>query len=74
MVINNLHLDIYNRFNDGDKYTNKDLKRMLQDIYNKNYFRSTAKASDIRYFGFDFRRIKIKVDDKWINGLHLIKL
>ena len=35
---------------------------------------ATAKASDIRYFGFDFRRIKIKADDNWINGLHLIKL
>lgn len=69
-----LYSVIYNRFNDGDKYTNKDLKRILQDIYDENYFRSTAQASDIRYFGFDFRRCKIKVDDKWINGLHLIKL
>ena len=50
--------------------TNKDLKRIFH--YDKHYF--MAKASDIRYFGFDFRRIKIKVDDNWINGLHLIKL
>ena len=71
---NDLQLEIQNRFNDGDKYTNKDIKKILQDIYDKNYIKSIAKASDIRYFGFDFRRIKIKVDDKWINGLHLIKL
>lgn len=71
---NNLYLEIQNRFNNGDKYTSKDLKKILQDIYDKHYFMAKAKASDIRYFGFDFRRIKIKVDDNWINGLHLIKL
>lgn len=52
--------------------TNKDLKKILH--YDKYYSKATAKATDIRYFGFDFRRIKIKVDDNWINGLHLIKL
>ena len=71
---NDLYLEIQNRFNNGDKYTNKDLKKILQDIYDEHYSKAKAKASDIRYFGFDFRRIKIKVDDNWINGLHLIKL
>ena len=52
--------------------TNKDLKKILH--YDEHYSKATAKATDIRYFGFDFRRIKIKVDDNWINGLHLIKL
>ena len=69
---NDLQLEIQNRFNDGDKYTNKDLKKILH--YDKHYYRSIAIETDIRYFGFDFRRIKIKVDDNWINGLHLIKL
>ena len=61
-------------FKSGERYTNKELKQLLQDRYNQYCYVAVAKATNIKQFGFDFIRCKIKKAGKYINGVQLVKL
>lgn len=48
-----------------------DLKQLIQQVYNEAGMNKTAKATDIVKFGFDTKEVKIKLNDKYINGVEL---
>ena len=64
--------DIYNEFKVGQTYPNTYAKLKLGEIYSKNNFRATPKASDLGEY-FDTRPGKIKDEtDKWVHGAVII--
>ena len=69
-----LYEAVRNDFKSGERYTNKELKELLQDIYNQYCYVAVAKATSIKQFGFDFIRCKINKAGKYINGVQLVKL
>ena len=64
--------DIYNEFKVGQTYPNTYTKLKLGEIYSKNNFRATPKASDLGEY-FDTKPGKIKDEtDKWVHGVVII--
>ena len=64
--------DIYNEFKVGQTYPNTYAKLKLGEIYKKNNFRATPKASDLGEY-FDTKPGKTKDEtDKWINGICIV--
>lgn len=64
--------DIYNEFKVGQTYPNTYAKQKLGEIYSKNNFRATPKASDLGEY-FDTKPGKIKDEtDKWVHGAVII--
>lgn len=55
----------------GDRVTNKELKDTLQSLYDKHQIKERAKATHIVRFGYTFKRCKIRIGDKRIDGLEL---
>ena len=55
----------------GDRVTNKELKATLQSLYDQNDIKEKAKATHIARFGYSFKRCKIRIGDKRIDGLEL---
>lgn len=64
--------DIYNEFKVGQTYPNTYAKLKLGEIYSKNNFRATPKASDLGEY-FDTKPGKIKDEtDRWVNGICIV--
>ena len=64
--------DIYNEFKVGQTYPNTYAKLKLGEIYSKNNFRATPKASDLGEY-FDTKPGKIKDEtDKWVHGICIL--
>ena len=64
--------DIYNEFKVGQTYPNTYAKLKLGEIYKKNNFRATPKASDLGEY-FDTKPGKTKDEtDKWVNGICIL--
>lgn len=69
---NSLKEDIYNEFKVGQTYPNSYAKLKLGEIYKKNNFRATPKASDLKEY-FDTKPKQVKDGtDKWINGICIL--
>ena len=69
---NSLKEDIYNEFKIGQAYPNTYAKSKLGEIYSKNNFRATPKASDLGEY-FETKPGKIKDEtDKWVHGVVII--
>jgi hypothetical protein len=67
-----LNDDIYNEFKVGQTYPNTYAKLKLGEIYSKNNFRATPKASDLGEY-FDTKPGKTKDEtDKWVNGICIL--
>lgn len=66
--------DIYNEFKVGQAYPNAYSKQKLGEIYNKNNFRATPKACDLReYFYTKPKQVKLKDETgKWVNGIYIL--
>lgn len=60
-------------YHTGDRVTNKDLKRSIQLIYDKLGYKATAKGTDIKKYGYSTHKVKIRIDDKRLDGVELIK-
>lgn len=56
----------------GDRITNKDLKALLQKLYDKHQIKAKAQAAHIKLFGFKVKRVAIAKRDKRIEGLQII--
>ena len=68
---NELSLVIYKKFKAGDRFTKKDIKQILQDIYRDLGIISKAKATDLEKY---FKLVKTKItlpDKKLENGFKL---
>ena len=55
----------------GDRVTNKDLKRSIQDIYDRLGYKCKAKGTDIKQYGYSTHKVKIRIDDKRLDGVEL---
>ena len=58
----------------GIRVTNKDLKRSIQDIYDRLGYKAHAKGTDILRFGYLTKKVKIRIDRKRVDGVELIKI
>jgi hypothetical protein len=55
----------------GIRVTNKDLKRSIQDIYDRLGYKAHAKGTDILRFGYLTKKVKIRIDEKRVDGVEL---
>ena len=58
-------------YKNGDRVTNKELKTILQSHYDKHQIKERAKATHIVRLGYSFKRCKIRIGDKRVDGLEL---
>lgn len=63
---------IYFQFHEGDRYSLKDIKSLLTQIYSTISFKKTPKASDLESF-FEIKIVNMKVEGKRVKGYELIK-
>jgi len=57
--------------NTGQRITKAELKALIQLHYNRLGLKKTAKATDISKFGFDYKEVKIKEGNRYVNGVEL---
>lgn len=57
----------------GDRFTNAQVRRILQDLYDKYNIKRKAKATDITLFGFVTKRAIISIDGKRNEGIQIIR-
>ena len=55
----------------GIRVTNKDLKRSIQDIYDRLGYQAHAKGTDILKYGYLTKKVKIRIDGKRVDGVEL---
>lgn len=69
-----IYRDIHNTFSINQRITNKELKTRLQLIYDRYKYRAKGKAkgTHIVYFGFDTKRVKIRINNERVDGVELI--
>lgn len=53
------------------RVTNKDLKRSIQDIYDRLGYKAHAKGTDILKYGYLSKKVKIRIDGKRVDGVEL---
>lgn len=58
----------------GIRVTNKDLKRSIQDIYDRLGYQAHAKGTDILKYGYHAKKVKIRIDGKRVDGVELAKI
>ena len=56
----------------GDRVSNKDLKAILQALYDKYQIKDKAKATHIVKYGYLTKRCKIRIGDKRIDGIEIL--
>ena len=62
--------DILDYFKLGHRFSRVDIKNKLKDLYLKNGYKKTAKASDIKEYLWT-KDVKFLEDGKWINGYEI---
>ena len=67
IIINELH----KLYHTGDRVTNKELKEQLQQLYDRLGYKAKAKGTDIKLYGYSTRKVKIRIDDKRLDGVEL---
>ena len=67
-----IETDLHTRYPSGSRVTNKELKAVLQMLYDKYGIKAVATATDITRFGYSTRACKIPTDTGRLNGLILI--
>ena len=55
----------------GIRVTNKDLKRSIQDIYDRLGYKAHAKGTDILKYGYLTKKVKIRIDERRVDGVEL---
>jgi len=58
----------------GIRISNKDLKRSIQDIYDRLGYKAHAKGTDILKYGYHAKKVKIRIDRKRVDGVELTKI
>jgi hypothetical protein len=57
----------------GDRLTNKEVRRLLQSLYDRHNIRKRARATDITLFGIHTKRAIISIDGKRNEGIQIIR-
>ena len=68
---NRIRNELQKLYKTGDRVTNKDLKRSIQEIYDRLGYKARAKGTDIKLYGYSTRKVKIRTDDKRLDGVEL---
>lgn len=68
---NKIRNELQKLYKTGDRVTNKDLKRTIQLIYDRLGFKCKAKGTDIKKYGYSTHKVKIRIDDKRLDGVKL---
>lgn len=63
---------IYNKFKVGDRFINKEIKQILQDIYRDLGITSKAKATDLGKY-FKLIRTRITLPNKKVENGYLLR-
>ena len=71
---NRIRNELNQLYHTGDRVTNKDLKRSIQDIYDRLGYKAKAKGTDIKLYGYSIHKVKIRIDDKRLDGVELTKI
>ena len=66
--------DLHKIYPSGSRVTNKELKQMLQMLYDRYGIKAVATATDITRYGFTVRACKVPTDEGRKNGLILIEV
>ncbi len=64
--------NIYNTFQIGEYYSNKDAKKLLGEIYKSHGYKACPKASELGKY-FKTRRAKKSIEDKQIEGVRILE-
>jgi hypothetical protein len=71
-VKEDVDLEIYGSFVIGKRYSNKHIKDVLNELYEKLGYKKKAKATDLEVY-YAMKAVKFQDSDcKWINGFELI--
>ena len=74
MIMENIIINELNKlYRTGDRVTNKNLKRSIQDIYDRLGYKAHAKGTDIKKYGYTTRKVKIRIDRKRVDGVELTR-
>ena len=68
---NKIRNELQKLYKTGDRVTNKDLKRSIQEIYDRLGYNCKAKGTDIKLYGYSTKKVKIRIDDKRLDGVEL---
>lgn len=60
--------ELYSRYPSGSRVSNKELKEVLQNLYDKYGLKVVATATDITRFGYKVKPRKLPSDNGRING------
>ena len=69
-----IEAELHNRYPSGCRVSNKELKKVIQMLYDCYGIKAVATATDITRYGYSTRACKIPTEDGRINGLILIEL
>ena len=69
-----IEAELHNRYPSGCRVSNKELKKVIQMLYDSYGIKAVATATDITRYGYSTRACKIPTDNGRINGLILIEL
>lgn len=64
--------ELYSKYPSESRVSNKELKKVLQSLYDKYGIRAKATATDITRFGYKVKPCKVPSDKGRINGLILM--
>ena len=71
-VKDDVDLEIYGSFTIGKRYSNKHVKDILNELYQKLGYKKKAKTTDLEVY-YAMKAVKFQdTDGKWINGLEII--
>ena len=60
--------ELYSKYPSGSRVSNKELKNVLQSLYDKYGLKVVATATDITRYGYNVKPCKIPTDKGRING------
>lgn len=58
----------------GDRISIREVKQMLQAVYDRNEINTKAKSTDLVLFGIKTKRSIIKIDGRRVEGVKIIMI
>ena len=68
---NKIRNELQKLYHTGDRVTNKELKKQIQLIYDRLGYKTKAKGTDIKLYGYSTHKVKIRIGDKRLDGVEL---
>ena len=68
---NKIRNELQKLYKDGDRVTNKELKKQIQLIYDRLGYKAKAKGTDIKLYGYSTHKVKIRIGDKRLDWVEL---